>query len=228
VLGTGVQRGDVLLLVGFEPPARAAIVNLNAVIGRLRIHPVGPGFVDSRFQVRALRNRDGHAVRPRTWLYQWIKPVSEPHQNQEEEERTAPLADVTWGRRCGWGLHNRNFSLKLALVLLVALFRYSFKVVAASRSFLPLTPVTVHALACAAVVERLAQTGIRHEVHAFPSGALLLDVWCRDRFYVLHFEEGMLGISEITAENPGFSTRPDERVKDLDILLAKVELLLVA
>ncbi|MDO7852976.1 hypothetical protein [Hymenobacter convexus] len=88
--------------------------------------------------------------------------------------------------------------------------------------------MTAHALACAAVVERLAQAGIRHEVQVFPSGTIMLDVWGRDRFYVLQFEEGVLGISEITEANPDFSTIPDEQVKDVATLLAKVESLLLA
>jgi|GEM_PF-6895397 len=88
--------------------------------------------------------------------------------------------------------------------------------------------MTKQALACAAVVERLAQAGIRHKLHLFPSGAIMLDVWCRDQFYVLQFEEEVLGISEITTSDPGFSTIPNERVKDLVSLLAKVELLLLA
>jgi hypothetical protein len=37
----------------------------------------------------------------------------------------------------------------------------------------------------------------------------MLDIWHKDSFFVIQFED-YVGVSEITEENPGFSTVPDE------------------
>ncbi len=56
----------------------------------------------------------------------------------------------------------------------------------------------------------LEQMSIRHEYRSFPSGAIMLDVWHNDRFYVFQFED-YIGFSEIDSENIGFDTNPDEK-----------------
>lgn len=86
--------------------------------------------------------------------------------------------------------------------------------------------MTKYALTYAAVVELLNQAAIKHESHSFASGAVMLDIWFNDRFYVMQFEEGIVGISEVTEDNPGFSTTPDEILDDHSAVLAKVNSLI--
>jgi hypothetical protein len=73
------------------------------------------------------------------------------------------------------------------------------------------------------VVELLTRLSVKHTVHEFPSGAIMLDIWYQDYFYVLQFEDRFVGFSEITDENPGFDTIPDEKFYHEPALLAKIQ-----
>lgn len=73
------------------------------------------------------------------------------------------------------------------------------------------------------VVELLTRLSVKHTVHDFPSGAIMLDIWYQDHFYVLQFEDQFVGFSEITDENPGFDTIPDEKFYHEPALLAKIQ-----
>lgn len=42
------------------------------------------------------------------------------------------------------------------------------------------------------VVELLTRLNVTHTVHEFPSGAIMLDIWYQNHFYVLQFEDGLL------------------------------------
>jgi hypothetical protein len=55
----------------------------------------------------------------------------------------------------------------------------------------------------------------------------MLDIWYQDHFYVLQFEDRFVGFSEITEENPGFDTIPDEKFYHEPALLAKIRSVLV-
>lgn len=77
------------------------------------------------------------------------------------------------------------------------------------------------------VVELLTRLRVKHTVHEFPSGAIMLDIWYQDHFYVLQFEDQFVGFSEITEENPGFDTIPDEKFYHEPALLAKIRSVLV-
>jgi len=76
------------------------------------------------------------------------------------------------------------------------------------------------------ISKMLDQASIKYEAQTFSSGVIMLDVWHRDRFYVLQFEEKLLGWSEVTAENPGFDTIPDEKFYDANAFANSIALLL--
>ena len=60
-------------------------------------------------------------------------------------------------------------------------------------------------------VKRLEDLSIRYTVHHFPSGAIMLDIWVNNKFYVLQFETDCIGISEINDDNIGIDLIPNER-----------------
>lgn len=73
-------------------------------------------------------------------------------------------------------------------------------------------------------IELLNSRFIRHQYMSFPSGAIMLDIWYEGKFYVIQFQD-YVGVSEITEENPGFDTIPDERFytnSDYQAKLAKI------
>ena len=60
------------------------------------------------------------------------------------------------------------------------------------------------------IVLELKRFNIRHEVHHFPSGCKMIDIWNNNKFYCVQLEPTRIGISELTEDNPGFDTIPDK------------------
>lgn len=50
----------------------------------------------------------------------------------------------------------------------------------------------------------------KYEIEKFNSGASMIDLEIENRFYCLQLTKNYMGISEITEEDPGFSTVPNE------------------
>lgn len=65
------------------------------------------------------------------------------------------------------------------------------------------------------ITRRLSQENIRHEIHKFDSGCVMVDIWKADLFYVIQIEHEIIGLS-LVEENTGFDTVPDKVYKDLD------------
>lgn len=64
-------------------------------------------------------------------------------------------------------------------------------------------------------IELLKGMSIRHEYTNFESGAIMLDVWHNNKFYVIQFDaEDFVGFSEVNDDNIGFDTTPDEKFYD--------------
>ena len=58
-------------------------------------------------------------------------------------------------------------------------------------------------------IDHLTTRNIRHQVHRFDSGCVMLDIWTEDEFYCVQFEENKIGLSLVT-EDIDFSTIPDK------------------
>ncbi len=59
-------------------------------------------------------------------------------------------------------------------------------------------------------IELLKRMSIKHEHTSFPSGAIMLDIWHNNKFYVIQFDD-YIGFSEVNSDNLGFDTIPDEK-----------------
>ena len=62
---------------------------------------------------------------------------------------------------------------------------------------------------------RLRQEELKHEIHKFDSGAVMVDIWKDDLFYVVQIEDKKIGLSLVT-ENTGFDTIPDKSYNDIE------------
>jgi hypothetical protein len=71
----------------------------------------------------------------------------------------------------------------------------------------------------------LDSLSVGYEAHYFPSGAIMLDIWHSDKFYVLQFEESFIGFSAID-DNTGFDALPDEKYYSEEVFKQKLEFLL--
>lgn len=71
-------------------------------------------------------------------------------------------------------------------------------------------------------IDFLQNLDIKHDIHTFKSGVIMVDVWHNEMFYVLQFENDFVGFSDIK-ENPGFDTVPDEKFYNLDDFVQKLD-----
>jgi len=73
------------------------------------------------------------------------------------------------------------------------------------------------------IVSELKRFNIRHEVHHFPSGCKMIDIWNNNNFYCVQLEFKRIGISHITKANPGFDTIPDKVFETSDEFKAELK-----
>jgi hypothetical protein len=59
------------------------------------------------------------------------------------------------------------------------------------------------------VLRRLKEEKLRHEIHKFDSGAVIIDIWKGDLFYVVQIDGQRIGLSLVT-QDTGFDTIPDK------------------
>ena len=65
------------------------------------------------------------------------------------------------------------------------------------------------------IASRLRLEELRHEIHKFESGCVMVDIWKDDLFYVIQIEPELIGLS-LVDENIGFDTIADKTYKDWD------------
>lgn len=65
------------------------------------------------------------------------------------------------------------------------------------------------------IASRLKKEKLRHEIHKFDSGAVMVDIWKNDLFYVVQLEDNRIGLSLVIADT-GFDTIPDKSYDTLE------------
>jgi hypothetical protein len=64
-------------------------------------------------------------------------------------------------------------------------------------------------------INELLKLSVKHSVHDFASGVIMLDIWCNGNFYVVQFEKDFIGLSQINDDFVGFGTVPQEKFFNL-------------
>lgn len=64
------------------------------------------------------------------------------------------------------------------------------------------------------IVDKLTQLNAKHEVHSFDSGAVMVDIWIDNKFYVIQIDNGIIGLSVVTEKTTPFDIIPDQSFKD--------------
>jgi hypothetical protein len=59
-------------------------------------------------------------------------------------------------------------------------------------------------------IKLLKSMSVKHEYTSFDSGAVMLDIWHNNKFYVIQFDD-FIGVSEVNEETVGFDTIPNEK-----------------
>lgn len=61
------------------------------------------------------------------------------------------------------------------------------------------------------ILDEFSRKKIKYEIYDFESGASMIHVWIKNKFYAIQLEIESVGLSLVDDENPGFDTIPDER-----------------
>jgi RNAse (barnase) inhibitor barstar len=59
------------------------------------------------------------------------------------------------------------------------------------------------------IIEKVERLNLRHEVHRFDSGAIMVDIWIDRKFYVIQIDEESIGLSLNTQDTLLFDIIPD-------------------
>ncbi len=60
------------------------------------------------------------------------------------------------------------------------------------------------------IIEKADELNLRYEIHRFPSGAAMIDIWLKHAFCVIQLYQDEIGMSLIEDEKAiPFDTRPD-------------------
>ena len=59
------------------------------------------------------------------------------------------------------------------------------------------------------IVDRAKKSNARHEIHSFSSGAVMIDIFIKDKCYVVQIYGESIGLSLLTEET-AFDTIPDK------------------
>jgi hypothetical protein len=60
-------------------------------------------------------------------------------------------------------------------------------------------------------IDMLNRNMIKYEADEFKSGARMIDIWYKDKFYVLQFDLNYIGFSEVGDDVP-FTTEPEKKI----------------
>jgi uncharacterized protein (UPF0128 family) len=74
----------------------------------------------------------------------------------------------------------------------------------------------------ASIIEELEKQDAKYELNSFDSGAVMIDVYWKDKLYVIQMHGAQLGFSLVT-EDSGFSSVPDESFTEPALFLQKVK-----
>ena len=77
------------------------------------------------------------------------------------------------------------------------------------------------------VLEVVTDQKLKHEVHKFPSGSVIIDIWKGEEFFCIQIGNKSVGISKITEEEPSFTTIPDKSFSDFKLFKNEFESLII-
>ena len=63
------------------------------------------------------------------------------------------------------------------------------------------------------IIENIESFKLKHEIHRFDSGAIMVDIWINDKFHVVQIENKSIGLSLVT-EDTAFDIIPDVSFSD--------------
>jgi hypothetical protein len=75
------------------------------------------------------------------------------------------------------------------------------------------------------LINKLSELGIKTESHKFESGAIMVDIWLNNNFYVVSIEKEFIGFDQIDEES-GITTIPDHKFFNINDFEKKLKSIL--
>ena len=66
------------------------------------------------------------------------------------------------------------------------------------------------------IVDTIKKSKVRHEIHSFDSGAVMVDIWIGNQFHVIQIDGDIVGLSLVTEATTPFDIIPDQSFKDVN------------
>ena len=73
------------------------------------------------------------------------------------------------------------------------------------------------------IINKLDLAKVKYEIHNFDSGAIMVDIFINDKFYVIQIYGEEIGLSLNTEETRWFDIIPDKSFKDPNEFMAAFE-----
>jgi len=64
------------------------------------------------------------------------------------------------------------------------------------------------------IVDNIEWLNLKHEIHRFDSGAIMVDIWIKDNFHVIQIDSESIGLSLVTKNTTPFDIIPDHSFSD--------------
>jgi len=64
------------------------------------------------------------------------------------------------------------------------------------------------------IIENVKEYNLKHEIHRFDSGAIMVDIWINDTFYVIQIDKETVGLNLVTKDTTPFDIIPDVSFSD--------------
>ena len=73
------------------------------------------------------------------------------------------------------------------------------------------------------IIAKCEKAGVKQKVEQFPSGAIMIDIWIANRFFVVQIDGDAIGLSEVTEDTSIFDTIPDKSFNNPEIFMTAFE-----
>jgi hypothetical protein len=65
------------------------------------------------------------------------------------------------------------------------------------------------------IKNRLENSKVKYLINEFHSGAIMVDIWINDKFFVIQIDGDTIGLCEVTEKTGLFDVIPDQSFKDI-------------
>lgn len=65
------------------------------------------------------------------------------------------------------------------------------------------------------IVDTVTEAKVKYKIHSFESGAVMIDIWLDDNFYIVQIDRNIIGLSLVTKDTAPFNIISDQSFRDV-------------